>query len=103
MSRSSPPYAWQDKSSASSGCVIATGGGCVTKEENYASLHQNGTIFWRQRELSSLPTDGRPISQSTDLTDLYETRRTLYEHFADHILEPTTTPAAAAEQIISLL
>lgn len=86
-----------------SGCVIATGGGCVTKEENYAHLHQNGIIFWRQRDLTALPTDGRPISQSTALTDLYETRRPLYEHFADHILEPTTTPAAAAEQIIAML
>lgn len=85
-----------------SGCVIATGGGCVTREENYASLHQNGVIFWRKRELSNLPTDGRPISQTTDLTDLYKTRRPLYEHFADHILEPTT-PAAAAEQIIAML
>ena len=85
-----------------SGCVIATGGGCVTKEENYAHLHQNGIIFWRQRDLTALPTDGRPISQSTALTDLYETRRPLYEHFADHILEPTT-PAAAAEQIIAML
>ena len=29
-----------------SGCVIATGGGCVTRPENYNSLHQNGSIFW---------------------------------------------------------
>ncbi|MGN1307921.1 MAG: shikimate kinase [Faecousia sp.] len=86
-----------------SGCVIATGGGCVTREENYAYLHQNGVIFWRKRELSSLPTDGRPISQSTALTDLYETRRPLYERFADHIIETTPTPAPAAEQIIALL
>ena len=86
-----------------SGCVIATGGGCVTREENYASLHQNGVIFWRKRDLSSLPTDGRPISQSTALTDLYETRRPLYECFADHIIDNTPTPAAAAEQIIALL
>ncbi len=86
-----------------SGCVIATGGGCVTREENYASLHQNGVIFWCKRELSSLPTDGRPISQSTALTDLYETRRPLYEHFADHLIDNTPTPAAAAEQIIAML
>ena len=30
-----------------SGLVIATGGGCVTRPENYPLLHQNGTIFTR--------------------------------------------------------
>lgn len=86
-----------------SGCVIATGGGCVTREENYAHLHQNGVIFWRKRDLASLPTDGRPVSQATALTDLYEARRPLYERFADHILEDTPTPNAAADQIIAML
>ena len=38
-----------------SGMVIATGGGCVTREENYASLHQNGVIFWLRRDLHNLP------------------------------------------------
>ena len=49
-----------------SGCVIATGGGCVTRAENYALLHQNGVIVWLRRDLAALPTEGRPISQSTD-------------------------------------
>ena len=47
-----------------SGIVLATGGGCVTRPENYPSLHQNGCIVWLTRDLSLLPTDGRPMSQA---------------------------------------
>ena len=86
-----------------SGCVIATGGGCVTRAENYALLHQNGVIVWLRRDLAALPTEGRPISQSTGLTELYTRRRGLYERFADHTVENDSDPAATAEKIVELL
>lgn len=86
-----------------SGCVIATGGGCVTREENYALLHQNGVIVWLRRDLAALPTEGRPISQSTDLTELYTRRRGLYERFSDHTVENDGAPAATVEKIAELL
>lgn len=70
-----------------SGLVIATGGGCVTKERNYPLLHQNGTILWLKRDLDRLPTDGRPLSQAGNLTQMYESRRPLYEAFADHWID----------------
>lgn len=70
-----------------SGLVIATGGGCVTRLENYPLLHQNSQIFWLQRTLDQLPTDGRPLSQRNDLHDLFEKRRDLYEAFADHMID----------------
>ncbi len=70
-----------------SGSIIATGGGCVTREENYPLLHQNGRIFWLKRELSRLPKEGRPISRSTDLQELYTRRKPLYEAFSDLALE----------------
>ncbi|MBQ8236904.1 MAG: shikimate kinase [Oscillospiraceae bacterium] len=70
-----------------SGLIIATGGGCVTKQRNYPLLHQNGTIFWLQRELEKLPTDGRPLSQANKLSDMYETRRSLYAAFADAVID----------------
>ena len=62
-----------------SGLVISTGGGCVTKKENYESLHQNGTIIWLQRDISSLPTDGRPLSITGDLEKIYLVREPIYE------------------------
>ena len=66
-----------------SGAVISTGGGCVTREENYDLLHQNGRVFWLQRELSMLPKEGRPLSLQNDLRQMYEKRCPLYERFAD--------------------
>lgn len=70
-----------------SGLVIATGGGVVTREENYPLLHQNGKIFWLQRDLEQLPTDGRPVSQRDGVQAIYERRKPLYEAFADRVVD----------------
>lgn len=86
-----------------SGGIISTGGGCVTREENYDLLHQNGVIVWRQRDISQLAKKGRPISQSRDLGELYRERRPLYERFADHVIEPTETVEEAVEKILEVL
>ncbi len=66
--------------------VIATGGGCVTRNENYPLLHQNGTIYWIQRDITSLPTEGRPLSQADKLEKMYSGRKPMYENFADLII-----------------
>ena len=84
-----------------SGCVIATGGGCVTREENYPLLHQNGTIVWLRRPLDRLPKDGRPVSQSTDLTALYEARAPLYERFCDFAADNGGAPEETVEAILN--
>ena len=68
-----------------SGLVIATGGGCVTRAENYPLLHQNGRIFWLQRDLDRLPTDGRPLS--IDLQAMYRVREPMYTRFADRVID----------------
>ena len=70
-----------------SGAVIATGGGAVLREENYAALHQNGTIVWLTRDLARLPIDGRPVSQATSLDALFAARKARYERFADHTID----------------
>ena len=76
-----------------SGLVIATGGGCVTRADNYPLLHQNGILLRLERELSLLPTDGRPVSQSRSLSQLYEVRDPLYRAFADITIDNNGTPA----------
>lgn len=73
-----------------SGLVIATGGGCVTFSINHSFLHQNGRIFWLKRDISQLPTDGRPLSQKGNLEEMYRIRKPLYEKFADVIIENET-------------
>jgi len=86
-----------------SGHIIATGGGCVTRTHNYPHLHQNGTIFWLQRNICELPTDGRPLSQSTDLTKMYEIRKPMYDRFADHSVGNNDDPKIAAKAILKIL
>lgn len=70
-----------------SGCVIATGGGCVTREENYPLLHQNGVLVQLHRPLEQLPTAGRPLSQARPLKELWAIRAPLYRRFADFTVE----------------
>lgn len=83
-----------------SGLVIATGGGCVTVEENYPLLHQNGRIFCLERSLSSLPVDGRPLSRKTALEEIYRIRKPMYDRFADHHIDCNGSPEEAAEKIL---
>lgn len=67
-----------------SGCVIATGGGAVTREENYDIIHQNGTVVFIDRDIERLSTKGRPLSQGgiEKLQQMYEVRYPLYKRFS---------------------
>jgi len=66
------------------GVVIATGGGAILRKENRDALRQNGTVIFLQREISSLATDGRPLSSSEDiLKNMLEIRTPLYNEVAD--------------------
>ena len=83
-----------------SGLVIATGGGCVTRQRNYPLLHQNGIIYWLKRDISLLPKEGRPLSQSRKLEDMYAVRKPLYEEFADHIIDNRGSVENTLEAIV---
>lgn len=85
-----------------SGCVIATGGGCVTVPQNRALLRQNGTVIWLKRPLSMLAIEGRPISLSTPVEALYARRAPLYAAFSDGGAENNSdiqTAVAAVKEI----
>lgn len=86
-----------------SGLIISTGGGCVTRSRNYPLLHQNGKIFWIKRDIEQLPTEGRPLSQTNKLTDLYRQRRPLYEAFADHVIDNNGSIQETVAQILAEL
>ena len=82
-----------------SGLVIATGGGCVTRPENYPLLHQNGTIIFLERELSKLPKKGRPLSLRGNLQDMYAIRLPMYRRFADLIVPNDGSPETVAKNV----
>lgn len=88
---------------AESGKIIATGGGCVTREENYPLLHRNGKIIWLTRELSKLPTDGRPLSQITKMETMFEIRKPMYKRFADYTVSNDGTAEETVAAIRRLL
>ena len=83
-----------------SGLVIATGGGCVTQIRNYPLLHQNGQIVWIHRPLELLAKEGRPLSQSRSLEQMYRIRKPLYESFADFTANNIGTTEEAAASIL---
>lgn len=82
-----------------SGCILATGGGCVTRPENYSLLHQNSRIVWIERDISLLETEGRPLSQANDISQIYVVRKPLYERFADFSVVNDGTPETCAASI----
>ncbi len=86
-----------------SAMVIATGGGVVTQPRNYASLAQNGRIVFMKRELSVLPTAGRPLSEANPLAEMYRVRLPLYEAFADVTVENNGPPAETVDAILAAL
>lgn len=83
--------------------VIACGGGAVTRDANYAPLHQNGVIVYLRRELSRLATNGRPLSRSRSVEELYQTRKDAYERFADVTVDSREIPEKTAEAIFDAL
>ena len=86
-----------------SGRIISTGGGCITRTENYPLLHQNGIILWIRRDLSRLPRTGRPLSQGGDLAGMYRRREPLYRFFADTEIDNNGTPEEALRQILEVI
>ena len=86
-----------------SGKIIATGGGCVTRPENYCKLRQNATVAWVQRSLDELAVDGRPLSLKTTAEDMYQVREPLYRRFSHFAVRNDGTPEEAVQAILSRL
>ena len=80
--------------------IIATGGGVVTRWENYMPLKQNGIIVFINRDVNNLPTDGRPLSKLYGVKKLYEERLPLYRQFADIEVDGNETVEEVAKNIV---
>ena len=69
-----------------SGLVIATGGGIVTRKENWFYLRANSKVIYLERPLEFLlkqDTSNRPLSQNNKIEELYKKRTPLYEQLCD--------------------
>lgn len=82
-----------------SGKILLTGGGVVKDGRNHAPLRQNGRIYHLVRDLNTLPTDGRPLSERADLAAMWAERAPLYARFGDVELDNNGSLADTAAAI----
>ena len=87
---------------ARNGLVIATGGGCVLREENVRALRMNGRLLWIDRPLAQLlPTSDRPTANSADkMRALYESREPIYRATADAVIPSDGDPAHVTDMVV---
>ncbi len=80
------------------GCVVATGGGAVTRRENFDALRQNGVIFHLDRPTDTLSRAGdRPLSATPEtLSRLARERAPMYEALRDYAVAGRDAQDAAA-------
>ena len=83
-----------------SGMIIATGGGVVTRRENFDPLRQNGRIFFIHRSLDRLATEDRPLSQQARLEEIYRARLPLYREICDFEASNNESPEECATEIL---
>jgi shikimate kinase len=82
--------------------VIATCGGCVTREENYPLLKQNGIVVFIERDISLLERKDRPLSTG-NLEEMYSERLPLYQRFADYTVQNSESAEITAENICEIV
>lgn len=70
-----------------SGLIISSGGGVVTRPENYPLLHQNGLIVMLNRPLDELSKKKRPITARDGIETLAARRIPLYRAWADLVID----------------
>ena len=87
--------------SKKNGIIIATGGGCVLREENVNALRQNGKLYFLDRDLANLtPTDSRPLATKKEAIEkLYKERYDIYTSRCDCRIDGNLTPEEEAKLI----
>ena len=92
--------------------VVATGGGIVTRSENWGMMHQ-GIVIWldveRRQLLERLRNDStqRPLLMTADpaetLDEILKQRRPLYDEADLTVVIESESPAVVADGILQLL
>lgn len=86
-----------------SGLVLSTGGGVVTRDDNYPLLHQNSQIVMLNRKLDELAHKGRPITARDGIDKLAEQRMPRYRGWADYIIDSRDCAANTAQALLDTL
>lgn len=88
--------------SKTGGRVIAAGGGTPLDSENRKNLRQNSLVVLISRDISQLPTEGRPLSQDADLEKMLQKRQPYYLDCADVTIENNGSPEKCAAEILEV-
>ena len=83
--------------------MLSTGGGVVTRDENYPLLHQNSQIVMLNRKLDELAHKGRPITARDGIDKLAEQRMPRYRAWADYIIDSRDCAANTARALLDTL
>lgn len=83
--------------------VVSAGGGIVLRADNKNALRQNGDIIFINRDLTNLELEGRPLSQSKSIEDLYAERMPLYREWCDYEVDNNGTVEETVEQIVKFI
>ena len=80
------------------GAVIATGGGCILRDENVRALRSSGRLYFLDRDIEVLtPTDSRPLAtKKSDIAALYERRYPRYTSVCDVRVDANVPPQNVA-------
>ena len=91
--------------SGKTGCIIATGGGAVTRNENIQALRRNGRLVYLDRPLSGIqPSDDRPLTRDrAALERVFRAREALYREAADLRFPVSGAPEDCADRLLAAL
>ncbi len=81
------------------GIILVTGGGSVLDRRNLPPLKQNGRIYHLERSTALLARQGRPLSEGSNLEDMYRQRIGCYEAFRDAVINNNGSPEETAAAI----
>lgn len=88
-------------------CVVATGGGIVTREENIRLMRESGVVVWLCRPLAQMirdvTQDDRPNlagDKEERMRTLYAQREALYRRAAHVAFDNRMAPAQAASMLL---
>ena len=91
-------------------CIVATGGGIVTREENIALMRKHGLVIWLNRPIESMIAtvrqDTRPNlagDKAERMRTLFAAREALYRKAAHVEFDNSAPPSESAEQLEQLL
>ncbi len=91
---------WAGKQTSS---VVSAGGGIVLRADNKNALRQNGIVIMINRDVTSLETCGRPISQNRSIEEIFNERMPLYREWCDLEVDNNGTVEETVDTIVKLI